>query len=101
MIIYSVTVSVDHEVAQGWLSWMKDIHIPEVMASGYFSSYRICILREPIHDTESITYNIQYECDDLETYTQYRDQEAPRLQAAHTERFGDHFVAFRTLLETV
>jgi len=36
MIIYNVTVSVDNEVHEMWLAWMRNTHLPEVMATGYF-----------------------------------------------------------------
>ena len=32
MIVYNVTVSVDENITSDWLAWMKDEHIPEVMA---------------------------------------------------------------------
>ena len=32
MIVYSVTVNIENEVHDDWLSWMKNKHIPDVMA---------------------------------------------------------------------
>ena len=40
MIIYSVTVSVDEDVHEEWVSWMKQTHIPDVMATGFFVENR-------------------------------------------------------------
>ena len=31
MIIYNVTISIDKEVENYWLDWMKNTHIPDVM----------------------------------------------------------------------
>ena len=31
MIIYNVTISIDKEVENHWLDWMKNTHIPDVM----------------------------------------------------------------------
>ena len=37
MIIYNITVSIiDQNIHQNWLKWMKEIHIPEVMDTGFF-----------------------------------------------------------------
>ena len=37
MYIYNVTVSIEKSLADEWLTWMKTIHIPEVLATGYFN----------------------------------------------------------------
>jgi hypothetical protein len=33
MIVYNVTVNIDGAVEQEWLKWMKEVHIPEVLAT--------------------------------------------------------------------
>ncbi|RMD72128.1 MAG: DUF4286 family protein [Bacteroidetes bacterium] len=100
MIIYNVTVKVDADVADEWLEWMRQVHIPDVMATGYFEGYKLLHLYG--HDDEQgITYAIQYQCKDLDTLARYQETEAPRLQRAHAERFKDKYVAFRTILEEV
>ncbi|MFM7016104.1 MAG: DUF4286 family protein [Bacteroidota bacterium] len=100
MIIYNVTVNVDNDVAESWLSWMIDTHIPDVLNTGMFEGYSILRL---IGDEKSggITYAIQYRCKDLHTYEKYRDEFAPALQADALKKFSGKFVAFRTLLEVV
>ncbi len=60
MIIYSVTVSLDADIAEDWLVWMQKVHIPEVMKSGCFLEYHIHRLLYPELEDESITYNVQY-----------------------------------------
>lgn len=101
MIIYSVTVTIDAEVESAWLPWMHRQHIPDVMATGYFTSVQFTRLLEPEPEEGTATFNIQYACDSLERYVMYRELESPRLQAEHTERFKDRFVAFRTILEVL
>ena len=99
MIIYNVTINVDHEVHDEWLEWMKHTHIPDVMATGLFLDSRIC--RVLADDDGGITYAIQYTCADMATYERYRDEHAPRLQVETQEHFGGRFAAFRTLLEVM
>ena len=36
MIIYNVTCNVENEILQEWLQWMLEIHIPDVMQTGFF-----------------------------------------------------------------
>lgn len=99
MIIYNVTVQVDKEVHEEWLSWMKKKHIPDVMASGQFLDYRIFRL---IDDSEVVvTYACQYQCKGMDNIHRYQEDFAPTLQEDHRNRYEGRFVAFRTLLEDV
>jgi hypothetical protein len=100
MIIYNVTVNIDNSVADEWLLWMKEIHIPQVMDTGLFITYRIMRLIGD-EDSGGITYAIQYSCASMNQYEKYLAHHAPALQADHTNKYKDRFVAFRTLLEIV
>ena len=97
MILYNVTVSLDASIHTDWLEWMRNVHIPEVMATGYFVEYKICKL---LVDDE-ITYAIQYNCETLEKLNEYQEKYSPALQQKHTERYKGKFGAFRTLLEII
>ena len=99
MIVYNVTLNVDTDVHAEWLRWMKETHIPDVMATGLFLDSRI--FRVLADDDGGITYAVQYTCADMATYERYRDEQAPRLQAETQKHYGGKFVAFRTLLEVV
>ncbi len=55
VILYNVTVSVDITVAEEWLTWMKQTHIDEVMATGLFESYAIY---KVLLQQEELTYSI-------------------------------------------
>ncbi len=101
MIIYSVTVSVEQSIQDEWLHWMRTIHIPEVMETGFFEASSIQELLDPVPQKGAATFNIQYECSSMESYEQYQQTMAPSLQQAHTERYKDRFVAFRTLLRRI
>lgn len=98
MILYNVTVSVDPEVHEDWLHWMKTKHIPDVLATGLFTENRLLRVLNT-EAGEGHTYSVQYVARSMEDYERYRDTFAPALQAEHTARYRDRFVAFRTLLE--
>ena len=101
MYIYNVTVSIDKEIAEEWLNWMKSKHIPDVMNTGMFSHSRILKLLNKQEDELGETFAVQYECESMEKYEYYQQYFAPSLQADTQKMFGGHFAAFRTLLETV
>jgi Domain of unknown function (DUF4286) len=99
MIIYSVTVNINDEVETEWVQYMNTTHIPEVMSKGFFTSFTFAKLLDPILEPGSATYNIQYFCESPQRLEVYRNEAAPALQADHTARFKDKFVAFRSVLE--
>ena len=36
MILYNVTIKVDHDIHDEWMEWMKQTHIPQVLETGLF-----------------------------------------------------------------
>lgn len=99
MILYNVTVIIENDVHDDWLRWMKEQHIPDVMATGLFIENKIArILAEEEGGT---SYSIQYLLRNMEDYETYQQQHAPRLQAEHSERYNGKFGAFRTLLHVI
>lgn len=99
MIVYNVTLSVDRDLVDEWLAWMKNEHIPEVLATGLFLDSRI--YKVLADDEGSVSFAVQYTCADMATYERYRDEHAPRLQQHMRQRYGDRIAAFRTLLEVM
>jgi hypothetical protein len=100
MFIYNVTVKVDHSIAADWLAWMKTEHIPEVIGTGCFSAATILELLENA-DEEGLTYAIQYRASNKEDYDRYIDVHANLLRQKSFEKWGDRFMAFRTLMKIV
>ena len=99
MIMYNVTVMVEEDLATAWLDWMNQTHIPDVMATGFFVSHRVCRLMEPTPEPGTVTYAVQYFCTDRSHLQTYLEEHAPALRQEHHHRFGDRAQAFRTVLE--
>ncbi len=100
MLLYNVTVTVDKDVHEDWLQWMRQTHIPDVMSTGMFRSYRISRLLGHEHD-ESEIYSIQYLVQDMPTLVRYQNDFAPALQKDHLARYDGKFAVFRTVMELV
>lgn len=96
MFIYNVTVTVDKDIRQEWLEWMKGVHIPDVMRTGLFTESKICRL---LTDEDEYTFAVQYTFKSMNDLDQYRKDFAPKLQKEHSDKFKDKFAAFRTVLE--
>jgi hypothetical protein len=98
MYIYNVTITLDANIQQEWLLWMKETHIPDVMRTGIFLTNRIC---KVLSQEDEITYAVQYTFRTMEDLNRYQKEFAPKLQKEHSEKFKDKFAAFRTILEII
>jgi hypothetical protein len=101
MYAYNVTVNIDSDVHDEWLKWMKEVHIPQVMATGLFESSKMFRLLTREEDESGTTYAIQYFCKDLESYDRYQADHAASLQAETRRLYEGKFAAFRSLMEEV
>lgn len=99
MYIYNITVSIEKSMADEWLNWMKTVHIPDVLATGYFIDNKVCKVLN-VND-EGETFSVQYGFLKMEDIELYQKNDALRLQADHTKRYEGKYIAFRTLLEIV
>lgn len=100
MIIYNVTVLVDHSIHDSWLDWMQTKHIKEVLATGKFTQARL--VRVLVDDTtDGITYSVQYTAPSRELLQEYYLEHAPALRQEGLSLFADKMLAFRTELELV
>jgi hypothetical protein len=101
MIIYNVTINIEDDVHDEWVKWMKETHIPQVMATGMFVDHTFSRLLDRQEDETGTTYVIQYLAETRELYDKYQAEFAPALQADMRKYFDGKFVAFRTLMEKV
>jgi hypothetical protein len=100
MYLYNVTINIDESVHDQWLSWMRETHIPDMLATGKFTNARILkVLVE--EEMGGITYSVQYTTKNKETLEQYYKEDANRLRGDAMRLFADKFVAFRTELEII
>jgi DNA gyrase inhibitor GyrI len=70
------------------------------MNTGCFVEYKMVRLLD-IDDSEGPTYAVQYFADTMDDYQKYVTQHAPNFRKASTDKWGDRFIAFRTLMEVV
>ena len=99
-LIYNVTIKIDHKAKTKWLTWMKEQHIPDVMATACFKSFRVCKL-EGHDDDDGETYAVQYDCPSQELLNIYQAEHAPGLQEDHQNKFNGLYVAFRSILKVL
>lgn len=100
MIIYNITIKVDDDIAGAWLNWLLDVHIPDVMSTRCFLEKKVVRLLET-DDSEGPTYAIQYTAESRADYNRYIELHAPEMRRRSIEKWGDKFIAFRSVMEVV
>ena len=100
MIAFNFTIKVSQRIQQEWLVWVQEEHIPAILSTRLFDDYKLYRLLE--HDeTEGPTFIIQFFTSSIERYRQYIIEFAPKLQQASWDKWGNNFIAFRTIMEVV
>jgi len=100
MFIYNVTIKVHESIHTVWLQWLKEVHVPEVLATNCFTKATIVRLLE-IDDSEGPTYAIQYLAESKASYNLYIEKYAGLLRHKSFEQWGNQFIAFRSLMQVV
>ena len=99
MIIYNVTVNIDDSVHADWLYWIRNEHIPDMLATGKFiKALMTKVLVEEEMGGQS--YSIQYTAKSRDSLARYYKDDAPKLRE-EAGRFGDKVLMFRTELEII
>lgn len=100
MLIYNVTIHLEHSIHEPWVEWMKTKHIPDVMATGCFTQYQFVRLLDT-DETEGVTYAAQYYAENRDSYDRYIEQYATALREDATKAWGNKFIGFRSLMQVV
>lgn len=100
MIVYNITIKVAPAIEEAWILWQQQEHIPEIMASGLFSEWKLFRLLEQ-DDDEGSTFIVQFFAPTREQYQQYIDEFASVLRQKSFDKWGNQFLAFRTVMEIV
>lgn len=100
MILYNITMKVSPSIEDEWIRWQKEEHIPEILSTGLFTGHKFYRLLDQ-DDTEGKTFAVQYFAKNINDYQEYIDKHAPHLRKKALQRWGEKFISFRTLMETV
>lgn len=100
MIIYNVTIKLETSIADEWLQWLLNEHIPSVMDTNCFAGYKVLRLLE-VDDSEGPTFAIQYYAQSKADYNRYIELHSSKMRKLSFEKWGDRFIAFRSVMEIV
>lgn len=100
MFIYNVTIKIQEAIHEPWLQWLKEEHVPEVLASGCFTNATIVRLLE-VDDSEGPTYAVQYIAESKALYNRYIENFAGILRQKSFDKWGNQFMGFRSLMQVI
>jgi len=100
MIVYNISSKVRWEIVEPWLEWQLEEMIPAVLATRLFDGHQLYRLLEQ-DEEEGPTFVTQFFTTSIERYQEFIIEFAPALQQAGWDKWGNGFIAFRTLLESI
>jgi Domain of unknown function (DUF4286) len=98
MLVFNITVKVHVSILEGWLAWQQQEHIPAIMNAGSFEDYKLYRLLDQ-DESEGPTFVLQFYTQSPEGYQRYILESDPQLQRDALAKWGEGFVAFRTIME--
>lgn len=100
MLIYNVTIKVNWAIHDVWLIWMQREHIPEVVATGCFTRSQLVRLLE-VDEKDGPTYAAQYFAESKVDYNRYIELHSVIMRQKSFDKWGEQFIAFRSLMQIV
>ena len=82
MIIYEITAIVRTDLIEKYEKYMREQHIPDLLATGYFHGAKFTRSSEN-------RYRIQYEANNRKALDEYLKTQAERLRADFLAHFGE------------
>jgi Domain of unknown function (DUF4286) len=93
-LVYEVTAVVELEMAEGWERYMRERHIPDVLATGWFTGASIA-------RASGARYLIRYQVASRADLERYLAEAAPALRAEFTARYPGGVALTRETWELV
>src|SRR5262245_45882231 len=93
-LVYEVTAVVEHELAEEWERYMRERHIPDVLATGW-------VTRASLVRAAGGRYRISYQADSPADLDRYLAESAPALRAEVAARYPGGVALTREIWELV
>jgi hypothetical protein len=100
MIVYNVTTKVRWNILEAWLNWQLEEQIPAILSTNCFDNHQLFRLLDQ-DEEEGPTFVTQFQTSSAERYERYMIEYAPAIQQSGWEKWGDGFIAFRTVMESI
>lgn len=100
MLIFNTTYKVSNQTIDTWKSWMRQEHIPFMLADKLFSKPQIAKIIGS-EDVEGTSFSVQFQIENMEKLSTWHQQNAVIFQNSFQKAFGTEVQFFSTVLEIV
>ncbi len=97
MPLFNTTFTVDIELRNGWLRWMKEIYVPQMQAAAPAARHALYHIDGSIRDG-ALSFSSQWLCPDIRSLGAVRLQNK-RLCDDLAQTHGDKCLAFSTMMK--
>ena len=100
MYTVNITTKVDNGFEEDWLEWQKNVHIPGLMDTACFESYRLYQLLEQ-DDTDGKIFVLQLVANTKENYGIFSNRYEHKFKNDSFLKWGEKCLEFRSLLQNI
>ncbi len=100
MIIFNTTYHVDQEVHDEYIKYIREVFIPNALASGFLYEARLVRIVAQ-HNEPGTNYSLQFRVKNNDTLDLWLSMAGNQLNKDLVARFGNKVAGFVTLLEEV
>jgi hypothetical protein len=101
MIIYNVTTHVEGSIETAWIEYMREKHIPLMLATGKFREATFTRINPSETTEQGLSFSVQYLCPNKATLESYLAEDAERIERELLHQFGSNALEFATELELI
>ncbi len=100
MIIFNTTYCVTDKVYGGFIKWLKEQHIPQMLASGFFSDERVSkvITQE---EQEGTSVSVQLTAQSMDAIADWNEQHGDLFKMEVASLFSEEVLFFSTFMEII
>jgi hypothetical protein len=98
MIVYNLTIQPEWSTVAPWSVWLKEEHIPRVLATGLFDHFHAYRLLE-LPDEMGPTFSIQFFTPTRENFHRYKSEFLELHQREIFEKWKDQCIIFSTSMQ--
>ena len=100
MLIFNTTYLVSDKAHAVWLTWVKEQHIPFMLASSYFTHPQVARVISSA-EQEGTSFSVQFQVPDMRTLKSWHKEYNLLFQEKCSQQFGTEVIFFTTVLEVV
>ncbi len=103
MIIFNTTYCVSQKAYANFLKWLKENHLPQTLASGFFTDAKVSrVLMEDSEDeTEQHSISVQLTATDLDAVAAWHEKHGDLFRMEVSSLFSEEVLYFSTFMETI